>query len=277
MKISCLPVSFFSLITEGEMSIKEWAHIGCELGLDAIDLSIAFIKSHTPTYLKNIKNDLFAENMTITMVTTYPDFTHPDPVQRDREIEYSKRDIALSSELEAKYVRITAGQAHPETPLDKGKEWVIECFKKVSSVAEKFKIVLVFENHSKPGTWEYEDFSHPTEIFLDIADRIRNTGIKINFDTANTLAYGDDPLAVMQKITTQVETIHAADTSMKGKLEPVLLGQGIVPFHDIFSFLKKNKFDGWICIEEASQQGIPGIEKAVRFIRQEWEKASSKQ
>lgn len=274
MKLSCLPVSFFPSIAEGRMSIKEWAHIGREAGLDAIDLSIILIKNHTSSYIKKIKNELSSEGMPITMIVTYPDFTHPDPLQRERELAYLKRDIALSSSLEARYVRIAAGQAHPETSIEKGKEWVIEYFKKASSVAEKFKVMLLFENHSKPQAWDLPDFSHPTDIFLDITEQIRNTGIRINFDTANTLVYGDDLLVVLEKVMAQVETVHAADTLTRDKLEPVLLGQGIVPFRDIFTFLKQKGFDGWICIEEASQQGIQGIKKAVKFVQQKWDEVN---
>ena len=42
MKLSCLPVSFFNEIIDGTMSIGEWAEIGAEIGLDAIDLSVLF-------------------------------------------------------------------------------------------------------------------------------------------------------------------------------------------------------------------------------------------
>jgi hypothetical protein len=40
MKLSCLPVSFFSDIIEGRMTLGEWARIGASLGLDAVDFSI---------------------------------------------------------------------------------------------------------------------------------------------------------------------------------------------------------------------------------------------
>ena len=48
MKLSCLPVSFFADILGGRMSVSEWARMGRELGLDAIDLSILFVPDRTP-------------------------------------------------------------------------------------------------------------------------------------------------------------------------------------------------------------------------------------
>ena len=244
-----------------------------ELGLDAIDLSIMCLRNHTPVYLKQVRNDIESAGMSLAMVTTYPDFTHPDSIQRERELEYLKHDIALSSEIGARYLRILAGQAHPSTPIEEGIEWVIENFRRVSSVGDKFKVKLLFENHSKPGAWDYVDFSHPTEIFLTIVEGIKDTGIGVNFDTGNTLAYGDDPIPVLRKVMSRVETIHAADTATRGKLEPVVLGEGIVPFGEIFSLLKQNSFDGWICIEEASKTGEEGIRKAVEFVRKTWAEA----
>lgn len=55
MKVSCIPVSFFNDIVNGKMTIGKWAKTGKEAGLDGIDLSIAFIKNHTPVYLDEIK------------------------------------------------------------------------------------------------------------------------------------------------------------------------------------------------------------------------------
>ena len=41
MKLSCLPVSFFDEIISGRMTVRDWARMGCELGLDAIDRTVA--------------------------------------------------------------------------------------------------------------------------------------------------------------------------------------------------------------------------------------------
>jgi len=68
----------------------------------------------------------------------------------------------------------------------------------------------------------------------------------------------------------RLETIHAADTSTRGTLNHCEIGKGLAPFREIFSLIKENGFDGWICIEEGSMQGMDGIEKAVRYVRKVW-------
>ena len=270
MKVSCLPVSFFPQILDGRMSVLDWVRIAKGCRLDTIDISTMFVKNHTPTYLTALRRDLDSHDMPITMVTSYPDFSHPDRIQRERELDYLRHDIAVASFLGARYVRIVAGQAHPTTPLEAGKRWVVELFRKAAKISKRYGIQLVYENHSKPGAWHYYDFSYATEIFLNIAKTIQDTGIRINFDTANPIAYGDDPIPILQEIVGMIETIHAADTGKRGELSPVLIGQGLVPFEKIFRILKQNGFDNWICIEEASCTGESGVKKATDFVRETW-------
>lgn len=274
MKLSCLSVSLFSDIISGKMSIREYAELCRSLELDGFDLGIILIKNHAPKYINSIINDLAEVGINITMITTYPDFTHPNPIQRDREFEYLRHDIALASNLGAKFLRITAGQAHPEMSLNKGIELVVENFRRIAPVADKFGIKLVYEDHSKPGAWDYMDFSNPPDIFLAIAAQIADTNIGINFDTANIIVSGQDrTLEILGKVINKVESIHVAETATLGKLDPVLLGQGIVPILDVFTLLKKHKWDKWLCIEEWGNMGTEGVKKAVEYTRNLWEKA----
>jgi sugar phosphate isomerase/epimerase len=118
------------------------------------------------------------------------------------------------------------------------------------------------------------DFSNKPHIFLDIARQIKDTSIGINFDTANILVSGEEKtLEVLIEVIDQVKTIHVADTASIGKLDPVALGQGIVPIPEIFSYLKSQNFDGWLCLEEFSNQGTEGLIDAVRFVKDTWNKA----
>jgi sugar phosphate isomerase/epimerase len=273
MKYSCLPVSFFGDLASGRMSIREWARCAREEGLDAIDLSAMFVQNHTPVYLRRLAEDLAAECMTIAMITTYPDFTHPDPRQREREQEFARHDVAVAAALGARYLRILAGQAHPQTTIRQGIDWVVDSFSRLDEVAARHGVVLLYENHSKPGAWDLIDFSYPTPIFLEIFGKVSNTGIRVNFDTCNTLAYGDDPMTVLEEVLPRLETIHAADTARKGEFAPVVLGTGAVPFAQIFQRLKRAGFNRWICIEEASRRGKEGLSAAVRFVKSAWASA----
>lgn len=270
MKLSCLPVTFFKDIVDGKMTIREWAEMGKKYGLDGIDIGAVLVKAHTPAYLSVYRRELEEVGISITMMTDYPDYTHPDPLQREREEIYLAHDIAVASELGIQFIRVTAGQAHPQTTASDGIRWAIEGLRRSSSIAEKYGVTLVYENHSKTGAWPLPDFSHASEIFLEIADGIKDTGIGINFDTANNLAYGEDPLPVLEAVIDRVVCIHAAETATRGELSPVRLGTGLVPFPEIFRRLKENGFDNWICIEEWANEGEAGVAAAIDYVRKTW-------
>jgi len=52
MKVSCLPVSLFSDFVQGRISLKDWVEAQERMGLDGIDISVAFFHSHTPAYMR---------------------------------------------------------------------------------------------------------------------------------------------------------------------------------------------------------------------------------
>jgi len=273
MKLSCLPVSFFDDIIKGRMSVPEWARMGAELGLDGIDLSILFVPDHSPTALAALRRDIEASGLGVIMVTTYPDFTHPDPAQRQRELALEQEAVAVAAALGARFVRATAGQAHPDTGREEGIAWAAEGLTQLVKTTGDLGVTVVYENHGKPGAWDYTDFSQPPEIFLEIVRRTSDIGLGINFDAGNAASFAEDPVALLDQVIDRVVTIHAADTEMVGELRHVLLGTGVTPYRALFGRLKRAGWDGWICMEEASFQGRAGVEAAARFIRQAWREA----
>ncbi|MGA2641157.1 MAG: sugar phosphate isomerase/epimerase family protein [Spirochaetia bacterium] len=273
LKLSCLPVSLFSDIINRRLTIAEWAELGRKIGLDGVDISLLFLENHCPAYLGKLSKALEKTGVPLIMATAYPDFTNPDPVQRKRELDYLRRDIALSSQLRIRYLRVLAGQAHPATSRSAGIKWAVENLSFADETAREYGMQLLYENHSKPGAWDYYDFSYPLDIFLQILEGIRDTGIRINFDTANIAALGQDPLTVLAQVYDRVETVHVSDTAEKGTFQPVLVGTGVVAFEQIFRYLKSRRFDNWLCIEEASFSGAEGIRKAADFTRRTWEAA----
>jgi sugar phosphate isomerase/epimerase len=258
------------------MSIKDWAEEGVEVGLDGVDLSILFLKSKDSAYLDSLRREIEHAGIRVAMITTYPDFTHPDPNERARELLKLQENIVVASRLGADLLRVTAGQAHPGVKRSEGIEWAVQGLKKAAEFAKNYPIQLAYENHAKPGAWRYTDFSHPTDIFLEIVERTADVSLGINWDTANVIAYGDDPMPVLKKVLNRVISVHAADTSTRGELNHVLLGTGLVPFREMFKLLRGFGFDGWICMEEASFKGKAGVKAAADFVRRTWLEAASR-
>jgi sugar phosphate isomerase/epimerase len=273
MQLSCLPVSFFNDILAGRMSVAQWAAMGQAAGLDAIDLSILFIPDRSPATAARLRQEIEHLGMRVAMVTSYPDFTHPDAAQRERELELAVNTVRVAQAIGAQLLRVTAGQAHPETSRADGVSWAAAGLTQLVERTRGSGVTLVYENHAKPSPWTYTDFSQPPELFLEVVRRTANTGLGVNFDTANATAFADDPCALLRQVIDRVTSLHAADTALHGELKHVLLGTGLTPFAALFRQLRQHGFDGWVCMEEASMQGQAGVVAAAQFVRACWQTA----
>jgi sugar phosphate isomerase/epimerase len=148
MQLSCLPVSFFSDIIEGRMRLGEWARLARELALDAVDLSILFIPDRSPAAVAAARRQIEDEGMRVLMLTTYPDFTHPDPRQRARELALAHETMEVAEGLGARYVRVTAGQAHPGVRREEGIAWAVEGLTRLVETTGANGPIPVYENHA---------------------------------------------------------------------------------------------------------------------------------
>jgi len=273
MRLSCLPVSFFAEIIDGRMPVAEWARIGQALGLDAIDLSILFVSPRTVDQARLLRRQIEDTGCRVAMITTYPDFTHPDAAQRKQELNLAVESVRVAEAVGAELIRVTAGQAHPATGRAEGVAWAVEGLTRLVEAVRGAPVRPVYENHAKPGAWEYTDFSTPPDIFLEIAHGTAPAGLGINFDTGNAAAFAADPMAVLAQVLERVVSVHVADTAVFGELKPVPIGTGIAPIAATFERLAASGWDGWLCMEEASFQGQAGIDAAARFVRLAWQRA----
>ncbi len=262
MKLSCLPVSFYPDFRSGEMDIAGWSAMAGKIGLDAIDLSVLITR-----------RDRAIPEFPLDTVVTYTDFTHPDKTVRESEFTRFMDDVRDCARIGACYLRVTAGQAHPETSAGSGLDWAADYLSKAANFAESENVGLLFENHSKPGVWKYYDFAGEPEIYFELIKRLDGVKIDLLFDTANACFYRQEPVRMLERIFPRVRRIHVADIAESDDLKPVLIGLGIVPLAEIFSYLIRNGFMGSLSIEEASFGGAGGVENAVRTTRRLWSDA----
>lgn len=273
MKLSCLPVSLYPELSAGTRTLADWFRFAAELGLDGADVSVVHLASTDTAYLQSLRGQATDAGVQIAMLVTYADYTHPDAAERARQVDEIRRYIDVAAELGAPFIRTTAGQAHPGLDRAAATDWAVAGLTACLDDAAAKGVTLCYENHTKGYAWTYNDFSQPSDIFLEIVKRTEGTGLRLLFDTANTLATGDDPLRVLAQVKDRVSMIHTNDLARVGYFEPVLLGAGVSPIVEIYRMLRENGFDGWISVEEASKTGEDGFRKAIPYADQAWVKA----
>lgn len=275
LKLSCLPVSYFPDLISGKMGITQWIQEGAALGLSAVDLSRHFYQDDDKVErMEETKAALESAGMKLLLFNTYPRLVQKSREERNREIQLLLEDIAVAGDLGAAYVRLVAGEADPKIHTEQGIAWVVEGFEQAAAAAEKHRVGLVFENHSKPGSWVYPDFAFDPKNYFSIVDAISHLPISLLFDTANAAAAGWDPQDFLERIYEKTACIHAADTAAFGTFEPCPIGTGAVQFSPLFCYCKERGYSGYISIEEASSRGRRGVREAVHFIQEVWKNDS---
>lgn len=276
MKLSCLPVSLYDALSAGEWTLADWFAFAHDLGLDGADISVAHLTSRKPQDLHAIRAAAQAAGVQIAMLVAYCDFTHPDPAERSRQQTQLRADIDAAAELDASFLRVTAGQDHPGLDRDAATGWAVEGLTSQLDYARAAGVTLVYENHSIGYGWRYYDFSQPAAIFLEIAARTAAAGLFILFDTANAYAAGDDGGQIMHAVLERIAVVHLADIRRVGAYKPVVLGTGIVPIPTMLRQLRAAGFDGWASVEEASCSGADGFRRAIAYGRRAWSMAETR-
>ena len=269
-QLSVLPVSFFSLLSSGEMTEEQWAKMGKKYGLSYVDFPNWAFRNHMPSYLRQQKYLLDTIGIRVGSIGTHSDLTNPDSVQRKRELDYLRYDIALASEMGAGYVRVTDGQAHPGLELEQGLDYISEGLSRAAETAKDYSVILGVENHGFPSAWIYDDFSHDMRVFRKLMARLDQIGVGINFDSANATGCGIDAAGFLEEIYDRVVSVHIADTISDRTTVHTALGAGICPIKDVLKVLYDHAFTGLISIEEDSKNGEAGVFQAVEHVRGIW-------
>jgi sugar phosphate isomerase/epimerase len=267
MKLSCLPVSLYPDLTARRLTPAGWFRLAAALGLDGADLSVAHVPDRSGAALDTLRRDAEAAGVTIAMLATYTDFTHPDAAERARQQEDLRAWIAAAQRLGVPQLRVTAGQAHPGVAEADGLAWAADGLTARLDEARAAGVKLLYENHVRGAFWSHNDFTQPADRFLDVVRRTGASDLGILFDTANPLALNDDPHTLLAAVLPRVGAVHISDIRRAGAFEPTVIGTGVAPLATLVQTLAAAGFDGWYSIEEASRTGEEGLRRAVAFVR----------
>ena len=268
MKLSCIPVSFFAAISQGQMPLTEWLDFAAELGLDGVESGPLLVKPLGPATPAEFRRLTEERGLAVSNFTGYSDFAHPDPEVRQRELEGVRKNCEMAREMGAPSVRALTGQQWPGVSLEDGIRWVVEGIGRAAEEAARLGVQLNVENHTKAATWANFDFAIHGEVFLRIMEGLRDYPVGVQFDIANPMVAGEDTLALYEKLKTRIRYVHINDVGRSGAFEFVPIGTGLAPIGEVIRRLRGQGYEGWAGIEEASRTGRQGFRQAVQFARQ---------
>jgi sugar phosphate isomerase/epimerase len=270
------------LCVHGTMTVFDWIELAATLGVEGLEFYSGFLRDDE-TFLKQVKGALEKHNLAMPMLCCSPDFTQPDPVLLQNEIEREKQMISITAFLGGGFCRVLSGQRRPELTREDGVAQVVRVITSLLPFAEEHGVVLTMENHYKDNYWRYPEFAQKMDVFVEIVDQIDSPWFGVNFDPSNTILAGEDPLVLLERVKHRVVSMHASDRYLKhgtladlrkeessvgyaSRLSHGVIGKGMNDYDKIFATLASVEFDSWISIEDGVD-GMDELRESVHFLR----------
>jgi sugar phosphate isomerase/epimerase len=283
-RISLFPKCYFDDFVERRRDYLAWIREAASLGGEGLEHYDGFFRSFDPADVDPIVRTMEETGQVSSMLCFSPDFTHPDPDERRRQVERQKAAIDLTVRLGARHCRTLSGQRYPDLSRSEGISRTLEGIRRSLEHAERRNVVLCMENHYKDGTWIYPEFAQPEDIFLEIVEQVDSPHFGVQYDPSNAVVGGFDPIGFLEKVRHRVVTMHASDrylapgatlddlsagdgaTGYAAALRHGETGQGMNDYDAIFRLLAGAGFGGWISIEDG-MDGLGEIARSAAFLK----------
>ena len=283
-RISVFPKCYFDDLCRGTMDYLAWVRQAATLGAEGLEQYDGFCKSPDAEGVEPVRRALEETGQVSSMLCFSPDFTHPDPAERRRQVRRQEAAIDLCLALGMRHCRTLSGQRYPGLTRREGVERTLEGVRRSLEYAERKGVVLCMENHYKDGNWQYPEFAQPEDIFLEIIGRIDSPLFGVQYDPSNATVGGYDPVGFLEKVKHRVVTMHASDRYLAPgaslddlrqadgtigypeKLRHGETGKGLNDYDAIFRILAGVGFSGWISVEDG-MNGLDELRRSVEFLK----------
>ena len=287
MKIAAFPKCYLDDISvHHTMTVFDWIEMAKDLGAEGLEMYVGFFPTLEDAFVDSVGEAISKAGFAMPMMCCSPDFTHPDPDYRLREIEKEAAMIRVTHRLggPGAVCRILTGQRYPDVGVEEGLAWVTEAITTLLPVAREYDIVLGLENHYKDGYWKYPEFAQKMDVFLRVLDAIpERRYFGVQYDPSNAIVAGDDPIALLERVADRVVSMHASDRYLaegatlddlrqsdgtlgySPNLRHGVTGKGLNDYNRIFSILASVGYKGWISIEDG-MNGMDEMKESIEFL-----------
>ena len=288
MRIAAFPKGELdAMVARRTKTVFEWIdEARAALPVDGLELHTGFFWSTADDFVDRVGAALNAAGFEMPMMCASPDFTHPDPGVRARELDQQARFMAVTRRLggPGARCRVLSGQAHPGVPVEQGLEWARTAIESLLPLARDLGLTLAIENHYKASTWQYPEFAQRAEVFFALLDSIEERAcFGVQFDPSNAIVAGEDSARFLERVAGRVVSVQASDRYLapgatldslrqadgtfrySPDLRHGVIGRGLNDYDEIFRILTAAGYDGWISIEDGVN-GMDELRQSVDFL-----------
>lgn len=255
IKTSCCAYSYRKYFKNGTMNLESYLNLAAQLGLDGVELTSYYFPDYpnTPSdsYINKIKRKAFLLGLDICGSAVKNNFTDPDKMKREKDVEYVRAWIECASKLGAPEIRIFGGRGIPDGHTeDEAVDWIAECLGKCLEYSKKYGVMLALENH--------RGYPETPDQLLKILKRVNSEWLGANLDAGNFMS--QNPYKDIAEVAPYAVTCHV-------KLNVIFQGE-IVDMYKIVRILRNAGYRGYISIEyEGEEDPMTGVPKFLSQIK----------
>jgi sugar phosphate isomerase/epimerase len=182
-----------------------------------------------------------------------------EPVNQQPRIEYVRSVMSLAFEMGPRVAVVPCPKLPGESEVERAR-LLREALVDLGQYGDRVGSVLALEIGLDPP-----------EAVRDYLATFDVGSLKVNYDPANLLVNGDDPVKGAVTLHRLIAHVHARDarktTVSRGALE-VPLGAGDIDWLSLVASLAAVEYRGWLTIERSSAPDpLKDVEKAVAFLK----------
>lgn len=224
---------------EFEQFLKEVA----DLGYEAVE-NFAFITKYFDNNADEVKALLKQYNLElVNLYEHYTDDAEADYQSAIEYVDFMKRTGATYLNLQG----VMWNDEPRERPTDENKiREYAELSNRIGKLCKENGLVACFHPHANTPVFSEEQI----DLLMKYTDP---EYVTLCLDTAHTTIAGMDAVKAFDKFSDRIGYIHLKDVNPDPELAPMArfcsLGCGTVDFKGIYNVLKKNGYDGVLCVE----------------------------
>ncbi len=270
IKLSISSYSYWHF-KEKKFPIEAVIDEAAKLGVEGIDILHRQMESEEKSYINKLKKHAFVNGIAFTCLSIHQSFVSPDKEILKKEIEHTKKCIALAAGMGIPCLRLNSGRWGTIKSFDElmknrgiepvlagyteedGFKWCIDSIQQCLPTAEEYGVLLALENH-----W---GLCSTPEGQLRIKKAIDSPWLGILMDTGNFLENPYDKLEMIAPYTSfvQAKTYYGGGEWYTLDLD----------YKRIMKILNKVNYQGYVSLEfEGKENAITGVAKSIDMLRQ---------
>lgn len=251
-----------------ELEIPEYFRLAANLGIESVEVNV---DSTTPKHLLDSCSDEEVDRVArwadeigvrVVCIAANNDFTLMDKSDLEEQIQKVQRFVDIAKRLKAEVVRIFTGDSVRDNISSEVLNRLHYAFNVVGDYAQEQGIKLAIENHG--------GLTVNGQQTAKIMEGIKSPAVGVNFDPANFLKEGVDPLIALRYILPWVNYTHWKDVRWSnGGTEYCAFGEGEIVWKPIIKELLNSGYQGYWTIEYETVEDVQrGTADSLVCLRQ---------